>query len=405
MPDITDPFELISITESVTARFTHNISVSETVGVSDYVVAIKNTNDAEFTVPLAELDAEGTYGGTASFDVLLPEVSSLGGALSGFEVPVAELGASGSQINLGSASFDVLHPTLASTTGALCENSVPLVELVASGVVGASGTAGIAVPVAELTASGTAPIVGTGSFSVPVVSIIGEAGFVNQGNADFSVPRVDLDISGYVGTVGNGSVSVPLLQLSATGSFAPTGTASITVPLAVLEATATGSISIVSQVEETESETFALSINLSNNAVSEYLNYKFNSQTYFNGKYIGANTSGIFDLTGDDDAGTSIASKIRTGLDDVGSYNLKRVWGIYLSHNGEALWIRTTTETEDFDTIAGTKNRASMSVQKFRTQRTKRNGYWGVEVTNLGGTDFTISGLEVVYEILNRRAV
>lgn len=361
---------------------------------------------SDFSVPLITLEASGVHrGGTASNEVPVADVDSLGAGSSAFSVPKPTMVASGSQPNIGEGSLSVPLPTIVVRTGAVSGSTVPVPVLSASGIPGQLGTSSIRVPVVQLTASGTAPLMGTGSFTVPLAQLTGQGSFVNQGNANITVPRVDLDVSGFTGNIGESGIEVPLAQLTATGTFAPVGNAAITVPLAVLEARGTGAIVITSQVEESESETFALSINLSNQAVSEYINYKFNSQAYFNGKYIGANTNGIFDLTGDDDAGTDIAAKIRTGLDDLDSYNLKRVWGVYLSHNGEALRIKTVTESGDFDTVAGAKNRSAISVQKFKSQRSKRDNYWGVEISNVGGSDFQINSLELVCEVLNRRAV
>lgn len=363
-------------------------------------------NAAVFDVLLPELSAKEVNRGWTDGDTIPAiSVSALGGALSAISVLAPTTTAVGSQINVGKGGLSVPLLTLDVRTGAVSGSAVPVPILSTSGLVGQVGSSDLRVPVVGLTASGTAPLMGTGSFSVPVVQITGQASFINQGTANLTVPRIDLDVSGFAGNIGDSGIEIPLVQLTATGTFAPVGTASITVPLVVLEARGTGTIVITSQVEETESETFALSINLSNRAVSEYINYKFNSQTYFNGKYIGANTSGLFDLTGDDDAGTDIAAKIRTGLDDLGSYNLKRVWGIYLAHNAEAIRVKTIFESGDFDAVGGAKNRATISVQKFKSQRTKRGNYWGIEVSNVGGSDFEIGGLELICEVLNRRAV
>jgi hypothetical protein len=362
------------------------------------------TEDDDALLP--EVVGSGSHkGGTLSESVPLVTVEALAGATASLRVPKPVTTATGSQVNIGEGGFSVPLPTLVVRTGAVSGSTVPVPTLIGVGTAGLVGTASIKVPVVTLSADGTAPLVGTGSFTVPLAQLTAQGSFVNQGNANLSVPRIDLDASGFAGNIGDSGITVPLAQLTATGTFAPGGTANITVPLAVIEARGTGAIVITSQVEESESETFALSINLSNQAVSEYVNYKFNSQTYFNGKYIGANTSGIFDLTGDDDAGTDIVAKIRTGLDDMGSYNLKRVWGVYLSHNGEAIRVKTVTESGDFDTVAGAKNRSAISVQKFKSQRTKRENYWGVEISNVGGSDFQINSLEIVCEILNRKAV
>lgn len=58
-------------------------------------------------------------------------------------------------------------------------------------------------------------------------------------------------------------------------------------------------------------------INTINKAVSNYTNYDFNSMTYFAGKNIGANASGLYEMDGDDDdtlaTPVDITAAIRTG--------------------------------------------------------------------------------------------
>ncbi|MCK5611056.1 hypothetical protein KAR91_54790, partial [Candidatus Pacearchaeota archaeon] len=42
-------------------------------------------------------------------------------------------------------------------------------------------------------------------------------------------------------------------------------------------------------------------MNTENNAVTEYSNFDFNSMCEFNGVYLGGNSNGIFQMTGDTD--------------------------------------------------------------------------------------------------------
>jgi hypothetical protein len=384
------------------------------------------TNDAAFNVLLPTISATGeARSGMANFSVPLPEVSGGGihrGGIANLEVPLIELGiATGATLNIevpapeiaggitapivGEASITVPLISLSAVSGGVANVPLPLAVVSATGIAGGIVTAAITVPAAQVNATGTIPLHASADVNVPLVVISAAGHKQNTINANITVPCVDVDISGVTGTIGGGSVSVPLVQVTAEATFAPHGTAAITVPLVIVEARGSGAIIITNQVESDESTSFAVSVNLTNREVSEYVNYQFNSQTYFAGKYIGANSSGLFNLTGDDDAGTDIAAKIRTGLDDFGSYNLKRVWGVYLSHNGEALRVKTTSPSDDFDAVGGAKNRATVSVQKFKVQRTKRDTYWGVQVENVRGSDFEIGGLEMICELLNRRAV
>jgi hypothetical protein len=362
--------------------------------------------DDFYSALLPVVEGWGTeHGGQIDIEVPLIQLDIRTGGLAEFGVPKSIIASTGDAHDLGIAAISVPIVTLETKTGGVMQLTPPVPTLNAVGRQDNLGTAKVSVPVITLVADGKSPVIGKASVNVPLILLSADGSFINQGNADITVPRVDIDVSGLMGTIGGGTLTVPILQLEATGTFAPNGSALITVPLLILEARASGAIVITSEVGESESETFAVSMNLTNRAVSEYLNYKFNSQTYFGGKYIGANENGIYDLTGDDDAGTDIVARIRTGLDSLGSYNLKRVWGVYLTHNGEALRVKTASPADTYDTIAGAKNRSSISVQKFRSQRTKRDNYWGIEISNVGGSDFEINGLEIVCEVLNRRAL
>lgn len=362
--------------------------------------------DGIFDVLLPEVYGEGTErGGIANLEVPCAELSIRCGATLNIEVPLPTVTGTATAPIIGTAHITVPLISLSATTGGVASVTPPVAAVAGTGLAGTVADAGIRVPLAQIDGTGHVPLVGAGDVTVPLVIISGTGSRQNSGIANITVPRVDVDVSGTVGTIADGTVTVPLVQVSAEASFAPHGTAAITVPLVVVEARGSGAIIITNQIESDESTSFAVSINLSNQGVSEYINYQFNSQTYFNGKYIGANSSGLFDLTGDDDAGTDIAARIRSGLDDLGSYHLKRVWGVYLAHNGEALRVKTASPSEDLDTVGGAKNRATVSVQKFKVQRTKRDVYWGVQVENEGGSDFTIEGLEMICEVLGRRAV
>jgi hypothetical protein len=74
------------------------------------------------------------------------------------------------------------------------------------------------------------------------------------------------------------------------------------------------------------SETYRTFVmNTRTGAVTEYQNFAFNSYAKINGKYYGASESGLYELSGDDDAGTNIDWVVKTGqIDNQISY-LKRM--------------------------------------------------------------------------------
>ena len=54
-------------------------------------------------------------------------------------------------------------------------------------------------------------------------------------------------------------------------------------------------------------------INTRTNAVTEYTNYNFSSFAQMGSKYIAANSSGIYELDGDSDAGAAIIAEVQSG--------------------------------------------------------------------------------------------
>lgn len=71
-------------------------------------------------------------------------------------------------------------------------------------------------------------------------------------------------------------------------------------------------------------------MNTSNTAVSEYQGLNFNSMCKIGNRYFGASDTGIHEITGNDDEGTSIATYVQSGLIDFGTAIEKTVPVAYL---------------------------------------------------------------------------
>ena len=76
----------------------------------------------------------------------------------------------------------------------------------------------------------------------------------------------------------------------------------------------------------------AITIRLENQAISQYDHYDFNSFCKIGDTYLGANSSGIFTLGGDDDNGTDINAIFALILSDWGVSNVKRIRKIFLGY-------------------------------------------------------------------------
>jgi len=84
-----------------------------------------------------------------------------------------------------------------------------------------------------------------------------------------------------------------------------------------------------------------IAMNATTKGISEYTNFEFNSLTNFQGganatgRLFGACETGLYLLEGDDDAGTAIDWRIRTGLSKLGIGKEKKISSAYLGFSGD----------------------------------------------------------------------
>lgn len=150
------------------------------------------------------------------------------------------------------------------------------------------------------------------------------------------------------------------------------------------------------------------SVNTRNAAVAEYQNYPFNSFAIVGGIPFGAGPDGIYRLEGNDDDGAPINSSIYTGLSDFGDSHLKKMpaaW-VGLTSDGDMVLKVVTADTgkkkENWYRMKarpqGTPVDSRFSPAKGLTGR-----YWGFEITNIDGADFTLDSLKVWPLVMQRR--
>lgn len=80
---------------------------------------------------------------------------------------------------------------------------------------------------------------------------------------------------------------------------------------------------------------YAWVLNTRNKGATQYKNWAFNSMCEFEGRYFGCQSDGLYEQTGDDDAGTDITWSFRTGLMDFGTGKFKRVPALYLGYTAQ----------------------------------------------------------------------
>lgn len=142
-------------------------------------------------------------------------------------------------------------------------------------------------------------------------------------------------------------------------------------------------------------------VNPKNAAFSHYSNYPFNSFVELGDRAFGLEEEGVFELEGDDDEGTDIAVKMRTGLMDFGTGNLKNVRHGYLglASGGTSLYLRTVAVKN------GQKRRDHYTLRPrsgdvvFEARQTFSNSivsrYWGFEIENAAGEPVELDNMEL----------
>jgi hypothetical protein len=143
--------------------------------------------------------------------------------------------------------------------------------------------------------------------------------------------------------------------------------------------------------------------------ISEYDNYNYNSMVSFKGRFYGASDDGLFELDGDDDAGTPIQAKLSSLMLDFGSSRQKRVRSAYLGYtatNQLVLRVRSVSQgllSEDWYEAREVTSAEAPRANIAHVGQGLKSRYWQFELVNVDGGDFEIDQLEMYPIFLGRR--
>lgn len=148
-------------------------------------------------------------------------------------------------------------------------------------------------------------------------------------------------------------------------------------------------------------------LNVNSQGVSQYDNYFFNSFAVRGTDYLGATETGIYSLSGDDDAGSKIAAKLRTGLMQFATSRKKRVSDLYIGYRSDgrlvmkAIYNMDNTRSEAWYEL--TETSGAYDTARFKIGKGAKARYWAFELINQDGADFELDELEMFAVPLNRR--
>ena len=147
----------------------------------------------------------------------------------------------------------------------------------------------------------------------------------------------------------------------------------------------------------------AWAVNLDNGASTEYRNYPFESMANIGGRYFGATFEGLYELTGDTDAGAPIEAKFDIGRKDFGNKQLKRIEQIYLGITSKGqMMVKVTAEGASY-TYPMREFGEHIQTQRVTPGKGMRANYFGFEIGNTAGCEFEITSLDMMVAESARR--
>jgi hypothetical protein len=175
--------------------------------------------------------------------------------------------------------------------------------------------------------------------------------------------------------------------------------------MAVFYPTPTVEIGITSEIA---AATRTWVLNLRRKALTEYSNFEFNSYGVFRDALLSAGDAGLFLHAGqDDDAGTPIAARVRTGKESFGTSLNKRVPRIYANFraNGDMRFMTITSQGGERVYALPYNGLDEVQERRVPVGRGPKSPYWQFEMLNVNGSDFLIEKMQPYPEKSYRRVV
>lgn len=374
---------------------------------------VKSTRPGEsfdLLAPAIAIALTGVTGGAASLslDFPLPVLAMTGDSPQAARItlraPRPALAMAGVTGTTGELTLVSPRVVLEMVSGSAMVLEGPLPTLAMAGVIGDTAQFMLRAPRPALVMAGQTEYLGTLDLSPPTIGLALEGTIGITGTFARNLPKPTLRMTGVVGATGTLAIEAPLPELVLVGSFAAVGVLAIEGPAISLVMSGVTAGTVV-QVAATRL-TYALQTERL--ALTQYTNFPFNSFAVFGGRYLGASSDGIFELTGDTDNGTAIAATARFGITDMGTSMLKRVNSVYVGYRAalgkRALLLRVTTnETQQRDYGVKPSISAGLHTTRVDLGLGVESRYWQFELRNRDGADFSVDTVDVAVTPLRRR--
>jgi len=141
-------------------------------------------------------------------------------------------------------------------------------------------------------------------------------------------------------------------------------------------------------------------------ATTQRTNFPFNSFFELDGTFFGCSSDGLFLLGGDDDDGVDIDAYFVIGSTNLGRNEPKRLGYIYVSLETDGdVYLKATPnmDTDDTLTYSISPTTTEYHVHREKLGRGAKAVNWGFEFGNTDGSNFSVSMLELMPQLLSRR--
>ncbi len=142
-------------------------------------------------------------------------------------------------------------------------------------------------------------------------------------------------------------------------------------------------------------------VNTRTGAVTEYTNFSFNSFAQAGHKYLGASSTGLYELNGSTDDGTDIIARLRSGFSQFGGSRFSSFKAAYVGMRSSGTIIFRLISGDDktytYQVIA-----RSMQTTKVKTGKGLRSKFFAFELESTG-QDFDLDSIELVPLVAQRR--
>lgn len=215
---------------------------------------------------------------------------------------------------------------------------------------------------------GTFSLVGVGGANVNALAMVAKGG--------------TLVVSGINGTIGDFVLAAQRGTLNVLGFSSTSGTLAMVAKHGVLS------------LKQLAILWGCTALCLDNVANSDYNNFEFDSFAVKDGYVMATNASGVYLLTGSDDAGTNIDVTVETVQDDLGAGELKTVPDVYVTYKGGPVVVQAVNQSNvrtGYEVEATTE----MRTKRARVGQGVEKLLWGIRLTNQDGGSLDVDRIEM----------